>query len=674
MKPIAWYDTECYPNFWLLRILTQYGHSYIFELREGQTFTQTDKDRIQTLFNVFTVVSFNGINYDVPMIGGALVGFDPSQLKALNDRIIVDKVKYWDLGVSDWKPTDHIDIIEVAPASGSQKQYAGRIHCKKMQDLPYDPSTYLTDFQIMEVSAYCGNDIEVLRELYYALIPQIEQRIGLTERYGIDLRSKSDAQLAEAVIKLRCEQALGRKLWKSEIDWNMTFKYDTPSYISFSTPQLQNVLRLVERATFRLGASGQVEMPHELSELTIPIGGSAYRMGIGGLHSSEKSTCHYSDDTHQLEDIDVEAFYPNLIINSGAYPAALGETFIKIFTEIKTERVEAKLLQGKLKKQGDTSSPEYVKAKVDNEGGKIMINGTFGKTGSPYSILFAPKMLIQTTLTGQLTLLMLIEWFELYGIPVVSANTDGIVIKYTHDKLYLVDYLIDEWQKRTALIMERNKYKALYSRDINNYYAIKPNGEIKRKGEYATTFDLDGKPDLQSKKNPDVEICSEAVGEYLAKGKPIVDTIRNCRDIRKFITIQKVNGGGVKMWGESPIKNALVREKEPVLLSKGWTKQGKVWFHPDRFAPLTTNEAYQRCFPPQRPEFLGKVVRWYYGVNCEGSIVYATNGNTVGNSYGSKPCMTLPDEFPNDIDYNWYINKCNSILFDLGIDKPANNN
>lgn len=654
-KPIAFFDTECYPNFWLLKILDQWGNVYDFSITNGQSLPQTERQRIYNIFELFTVISFNGINYDVPMIGGALVGYDTSQLKALNDRIIVDKVKHWELGVSDWKPHDHIDVMEVAAGRASQKQYASRLHHPRIWELPYDPSTVLNEQQRVEVSAYCGNDLFDLKGIYEHLKPQIQQRIGLSERYGIDLRSKSDAQLAETVIKQRCEQALGRRVYKPDIDWNMTFKYNVPSYIGFTMPQLQHALKLVTEATFRLGASGAVVMPPALDELVIPIGGSAYRMGIGGLHSSEKSVSHHSNDNEQLLDIDVEAYYPNLMLNSGAYPPALGETFLTIFAEIKAERVAAKALQGKLKKQGDTSSAEYIKARNDNEGGKIQINGTFGKTGSPYSVLFAPQMLIQTTLTGQLSLLMLIEWFELYGIPVVSANTDGIVVKYQRDKLYIVDHMITEWEKRTSLTMERTEYTALYSRDINNYYAVKPNGEVKRKGEYAQATGMS--------KNPDVEICSDAVAEYLARGTPIHETIRNCRDIRKFITIQRVNGGGIKMWGVCAEKTTLVRDMTPVLEANGWYKDGRNWRKGT--AKVTAREAYETCFPPQRPEFLGKVVRWYYGVNCEGSIVYATNGNTVGNSYGSKPCMTLPDEFPDDIDYDWYIRKCNDILIDI---------
>lgn len=349
--PIAYIDTECFKNYWLLKILDQWGNVYDFSITNGQSLSVTDRQRIYNIFELFTVISFNGINYDVPMIGGALVGFDTSQLKALNDRIIVDKVKHWELGVSDWKPADHIDIMEVAPAQGSQKQYAGRIHFKKMQDLPYDPATILTELQISEVALYCLNDLEVLRALYHSLRPQIEQRIGLSERYGIDLRSKSDAQLAEAVIKLRCEQALGRRVYKPDIDWNMTFKYNVPSYIGFTMPQLQHALKLVTEATFRLGASGAVVMPPALDELVIPIGSSAYRMGIGGLHSSEKSVSHVSDENTVIQDRDVASYYPSLILNSGKYPPALGETFAKIYSEIKATRLAAKEKSGIIKKR-----------------------------------------------------------------------------------------------------------------------------------------------------------------------------------------------------------------------------------------------------------------------------------------------------------------------------------
>lgn len=656
-RPVAFYDTECFPNYWLLKFRPRDGQAYGFKLHAGQSFSVEEAARIRLLFDTYCAVSFNGNYYDVPMITGALSGYTAEQLKWLNDRIIVEKVKPWELGLPEWKPSDHIDVMEVAPGAGSQKQYAGRIHCKTMRDLPYDPGHYVTPAEIVEVDAYCENDLAVLEALFDALQPQIHQRETLGKRYGIDLRSKSDAQVAETVLKRRCEQAIGQRIYKPEIDWNLRFRYKVPDFISYTMPQLQRALELVRESVFQLGAKGTVEMPPQLEGLEININQSTYKVGIGGLHSQEKKQVHKSDDYWVIRDNDVASYYPSLILNSGEWPPALGQSFLREYESIKDERLAAKDLQGKLKKAGDTKSPEYEEARVGNEGGKIMINGTFGKTGSPYSVLFAPTMLIQTTVTGQLSLLMLIEWHELYGIPVISANTDGIVIKCPRNQVHVSEALIAEWQKRTGLEMETVEYSAVYSRDVNNYFAVKTDGEVKRKGEYS-------KAGLVEKKNPDVEICADAVAEFLATGTPVLYTIAACRDIRKFVTIQKVNGGGVKMWGEGPRKGARVMDMLGTLQANGWIKDGRKWRKGDMLTDPTT--AYHSCFEPQTPEYLGKVVRWYYSNKAPGPIVYASNGNTVSLSYGARPCMNLPDEFPTDIDYEWYLSKAEAMLKDVG--------
>lgn len=667
-KPVAFYDTECYPNFWLLKFKTDTGIIYSFSLEFGETFSAYEKSRILTLFELFTVVSFNGIYYDVPMIMAALNGLDPTQLKILNDRIIVDGLKPWELGLPEWKPQDHIDIMQVLPGAGGQKQYAGRIHCKKMQDLPYDPATSLTDEQIEIVDAYCENDLDVLEQLYKACAPLLHQREALSARYGIDLRSKSDAQVAEAVLKHRCEQALGQKIYKPDIDWNFKFKFDPPDYLTYGLPQLQQIFNAVKSATFGIRPTGSfrgeddekgkcIVMPPEIEGLEVKINNTIYTMGVGGLHSQDGRAVYKADDEYILEDVDVAAYYPSLMLKAGAWPPALGETFLKEFAAIKDERIAAKELEKELKKKGFVGTVEYIEAKTANEGGKIMINGTFGKTGSPFSVLFAPKMLIQTTINGQLSLLMLIEWLEHYGIAVLSANTDGLLIRYHKSLADTVKYLIKEWEARTSLEMESTTYRAMYMRDVNNYFAVKTDGEVKRKGEYA-------KAGLVEKKNPDVEICSDAVAEFLAHGTNIAETIFNCRDIRKFVTIIKVSGGGVKLWGDGPMKNTLVRDMIHTLERNGWTKDGRKWRKGEVVTDPTS--AYATCFAPQRPEYLGKVVRWYYGTNSPGQIVSASSGNNVSLSYGATPCMILPDTFPTDIDYMWYINKCEAILKDIG--------
>jgi hypothetical protein len=656
-KPVALLDVECFPNYWLLLIRPQGGSVIKFSLRAGECFNEATAARIYYLFGLFTLITFNGIYYDIPMIGAAMGGYGCEQLKWLSDEIIVKERKHWELGIPEFRPEDHIDIMEVLPGSGSQKQYAGRIHCKTMRDLPYSADAWLTEAQIAEVDSYCENDLVVLEDLYTALAPQLAIRVDLGRQYGLDLRSKSDAQMGESIIKSECEKILGQRIYKAEVDWNLKFRYEPPAFLSFNLPQTQAAFDLVKRAIFVIGPSGAVVMPPELEGLEITINQTTYRMGIGGIHSKDERAVYVSDAEYVLEDVDVGSYYPNLILNSGRHPASLGPAFRTVYKAIKDDRLADKAIEKKLKKAGDTTSPEAIRAHNGNEGKKVAINGPFGKLNNFYSVLRAPEMFIQTTVTGQLSLLMLAERFEICGIKVLSANTDGLIIRPHRKDLETRALLMNQWQKETGLELDRTEYARVYQRDINNYFAIKTDGEVKRKGEYSTAG-------LVEKKNPDVEICADAVADFLSKGTPIIYSLAACRDIRKFVTIQKVTGGAVKLWGEGPSKETPVKDMGPTLLAHGWTFANRRW-NKDGQA-LKAREAYRFCFVPQMPEYLGRVVRWYYGVNSPGPIIYNTTGNQVSLSYGARPCMTLPDEFPSDVDYNWYLTKCERILKEVG--------
>ena len=621
-KPIAFYDTECFPNFWLLKFRPQ-GCTTSFAWTAP--LTDLDKMQICTLFYQYRAISFNGIGYDVTMIGAAVAGYTPTQLKEVNDMLIGGGVKHWQLKLSDWQPLDHVDLMEVAPGAGGLKQYGGRLHTKKMQDLPYEPDHFLTDAEIVEVTKYCDNDIDVLEDLYNALLPQVSLRDEMCKQYGLDLISKSDAQIAQAVLKHKCEQALNKRVYKADIDYGLQFKFQPATWIQFQLPKLRDVFSKVCGSVFTLDDKGRVTMPEALEALEVVIGNTTYKMGIGGLHSKDKPGSHYN-----LVDADVASYYPSLILNSGKYPAALGETFMSAYSAIKTERIEAK-----------HSGNKVVDASL-----KVVINSSFGHLNNPYSILFAPEMFIQTTITGQLALLMLIEWHELCGIKIVSANTDGILLE---DGIYTSGVLIKQWEALTGLEMECNKYQAIYMRDVNNYVAIKTDGQIKTKGVFAQAGLM---------KNPNVDICAEAVIAYLAHGTPIDVTVRNCTDIRKFVSVRKVNGGAVKIWNEQPIRGATNK------LMRGRLDWLGISIPNDKAQLI---KAYNDTFNPPQKEYLGKVVRFYYAKSVKGCIEYASNGNMVSKSEGAKPCMILPDNLPDDLDYDWYVAEAKQMLVDMGV-------
>jgi DNA polymerase elongation subunit (family B) len=584
-------DVECYRNFFLVAIKhISTGKTALFELSPWRDF---DAPGLKAILARYTIVTFNGQNYDNLIIRAALTGYKNSELKQLSDDIITQGLRPWDVErrftLQTIPEIDHIDLIEVAPGQASLKIYGGRIHSFRLQDLPIDPDATIEPHQAQILRDYCLNDLDTTIDLFRRLEPQIELRERMSVEYSLDLRSKSDAQIAEAVIRSQIESIKGERIERPRFPASYSFNYLPPSFVQFTHPELRRALEAFTSATFRLDHKGDVAEPDELAGLRIKVGESTYQLGIGGIHSCEKQVAHIATDGVMLLDRDVTSYYPMIILSQGLAPAHLGADFLTVYRSIVDRRIAAK----------------RAKDKVTDAALKITINGSFGKFGSKWSALYDPKLLIQTTVTGQLALLMLVDALHAAGIPVVSANTDGIVIKCRQDQREAMLAIFADWERRTGFQTEETAYAALYSRDVNNYLAIKTDGSVKTKGTYA---------DATLKKTPASQICVRAVVDWLQFGLPIEWTIRRCQDIRQFITLRQVSGGAVK--GQ---------------------------------------------------EYLGKAVRWYYARGETGCIHYRKNGNKVPKSDGAKPIMVLPDRFPSDVDHSRYISDAQGILSDLGV-------
>lgn len=142
---------------------------------------------------------------------------------------------------------------------------------------------------------------------------------------------------------------------------------------------------------------------------------------------------------------------------------------------------------------------------------------------------------MQVTINGQLMTMTLIEELELNGIHVISANTDGIVIKLPRDKFEVYKDITDRWNETNKMGADYEEYKMIASRDINNYVDIQVDGKVEYKGA------LDPKQYLKElKKGYDEPIVAIAVFEYLVNNVPVLTTLRNHKDILDFCKTQNV--------------------------------------------------------------------------------------------------------------------------------------
>jgi hypothetical protein len=259
------------------------------------------------------------------------------------------------------------------------------------------------------------------------------------------------------------------------------------------------------------------------------------------------------------------------------------------FTLIYRTRLEAK-------KNGNKAVAETL---------KVAINSVFGKTASKWSPLYSPDLALAITLTGQLTLLSMIEQFTERGADVLSANTDGIAIGASPEVMLKIRNFVSAYSDYSGFDFEYTAYRALAMKDVNNYIAIKMDRSVKGKGLYAD-------PDL--KKNVAANICTVAVKEWLAHGTPFEDTIWKGEFV-DFLSARNVTGGAV-----------------------------------------------------QGDQYLGRVARWYNSTDKTlPPLTYSKNGNKVPKTEGAKAAMIIdPRIKPIDLDYNWYYKEAITIAKNVG--------
>lgn len=309
---------------------------------------------------------------------------------------------------------------------------------------------------------------------------------------------------------------------------------------------------------------------------------------------------------------------------------------------------------------------------------KISLNGTFGKLGEKHSILYAPDLLIATTITGQLNLLCLIADLEkLPTVRVLSANTDGIMVDYPDELRAEVLGVIQANARHTGFEYEETAYKCVAMKDVNNYIAITSgddvavigtDGEVqefpgkadkaKRKGLYASN-DPKENP-LYLMKNPTMGVCANLAVDYLIYGTTPEDAIAQYTDMRDYLAVREVKGGGIQYEGYTPVDDW-------VCVMEGFWKRQHWLDNGITRAAVTRKSRPKPVMVGYGGVPFGKVARWYMTTEMMPPISYESSGNKVAGSDGARLCMFLPESLPDDLNIDWYIQEAYSILRNTGV-------
>ena len=434
----------------------------------------------------------------------------------------------------------------------SLKRLEFEMDLENIEEMPIHHSkTDMTDEEIQLTKDYCRNDVMATYQFYlvttgdcdhplYRGNNQIELRQDIQEEFGIPCLNYSDSKIGDEMIKkYYCiEKGIDYKELpkKGFFRKDIKVKHCIADYVTFTTPELQQFLRRISKMS--------MGMQDDFKE-TIHFYDNAYTFAKGGLHTENGPKVFEADEEHLIIDWDVSSYYPAIIINNGKYPYHLGKEFLRGYIQMFNKRLELKPLAKKDKK---------IKGIVGAL--KLAVNSVYGKSSDMQSWIYDRQLTMFTTITGELSLLMLIEQYELNGIRVISANTDGVTIKISKDKLDKMFEINKWWCEITQYELERADYQKIIFSTVNDYLAIKTDGDVKKKGDFLTDFELH--------KNKSARIVPIALEHYFVSGIPIVDTIRNHSNIFDFCLRQKSSKdfhyeGINRKTGETTVYHKLIR-------------------------------------------------------------------------------------------------------------------
>jgi len=425
-----------------------------------------------------------------------------------------------------WKYSNYFDSLDLLTMYFSQKL---RVGLKEMQvtmqfpnveeyDGDFSKPLPLTDYQTM--IAYNKNDVDSTEELLMRSIKMIDLRLGIEDEYGINALSMDGVSIGKEILKTKYLEQTGLK-WddikdlRSPCSMVELNKVILP-IIEFRTPILQDLLKEMKTLTVSPGIDGWNKQ--------FLFFGSVISIGVGGLHSVEEPNIYIPTDEEVIRDTDAASLYPSLLIEWGFAPKHLGQSFVDTYSKIKKERIEAKHNGNKIK----------------NETLKLALNSATGLMQSEYSWMYSPEDVMRIRMNGQLLLLMLGERLILEtGCKIINWNTDGVYLIIRKDKLDKYDEVVSEFEKISRLQFEYDEFEAFYQYAINDYFGVlkgysekKDPKLIKQKGMFIT--------DVVLGKGMEPKIIPEAIIEYFLNGTNPREYVKNCKDLNKFVTYQKV--------------------------------------------------------------------------------------------------------------------------------------
>ncbi len=440
--------------------------------------------------------------------------------------------------------------------STSLKKLEIAMRARKVIDLPYSPHDPLTSEQMDEVITYMCHDVSETTAFYEHSADQMKLRDELAAKYPAmgDVLNFNDTKIGKKFFEMKLEEAMpgscyervnNRRQPRQTLRDSIALAEVISPKVSFQRPEFQRVCEWLRAQVLTRGEiegmrTDEVETKGVFKDVSANLDGFSFDFGTGGIHGSLKAQTVRATETHDLIDVDVASYYPNLAIANRWFPKHLSEAFCDIYLQVYEMRKEHK------------------KGTSENSMLKLALNGVYGDSNNKYSPFYDPQYTMAITINGQLYLCMLAEWLlaKTAG-TMVQINTDGLTMLVPKENRAIYDATCKEWEAHTGLELEAVDYREMHIRDVNSYIAVSTKGKVKRIGAYTyeTPMENPGKPERGWHKDHSALVIPRAAEAAMVTGADIAEFIMNYRDPFAFMLSVKVPRSSTLRWGDERVQN-----------------------------------------------------------------------------------------------------------------------
>lgn len=482
-------DFEVFKDDWLCVIANP--------IDREETVIVNDPDKLRAYYDQHKNEIFIGYNireYDSWIFKGILADFNPYDI---NEHIITLGERGYSFSrlLNDY-PLITYDLIQLNTSLKQLEAFQG--HSIYESDVDFRLNRKLTQEEINQTIEYCKNDVQETMNLFIAKKSDFDAQMELINEFEMPISYLSFTQ-AKLVSYI---------LGANKRSCNDEFKLNFPAYLN----NIKKYKHIVD--WYKNPLNRDYDM-----KLKVDVAGVPHIFAWGGLHGAKPK---YTGEGYFLH-IDVNSYYPSLMITHNYYSRAIPEEGKQRFKRIYEENLS---LKSQIK-TAPADQRDYLKRK--RTAYKLVCNSTYGTFKDKYNTLYDPLMSNNICVTGQLALTLLIEMLEPY-VELIQSNTDGLIVKLDKlDDYDIVDDIAWEWEQLTGVRLGFDPIiTKIYQKDVNSYLFVDEDGNVESKGAYVKEL------------NPldyDLPIINKAMREYMISGTSVESTI-NSAD--KLIDFQKI--------------------------------------------------------------------------------------------------------------------------------------